>query len=274
MGGTEEKTIYLSDIASVQVGYGPAAINRDGQNRYMTVSAMAADGYNIGLLSRELEVRLADYDPPTGVSIELAGENEMVRDMLGDIMLMILLACAFIYLIMVAQFQSLLLPFIIIFTIPLAFCGGLLSLIILGQEVSLVAMLGFLLLAGIIVNNGIVFIDRVNQLRQEGMSAHDALLTTGTQRMRPILMTALTTICSLLAMIFSQQMGAELLRPMATVAACGLIYATVLTLFVVPSLYDIFKGDKRAAKKQEKKERRLRKKEEKAREKADTVLPE
>ena len=156
---------------------------------------------------------------------------------------------------MVAQFQSLLLPFIIIFTIPLAFSGGLFVLIACGQEITIVAMLGFLLLAGIVVNNGIVFIDRVNQLLAEGMDQRQALILTGRQRLRPILMTALTTICSLLSLVFSQQMGAELLRPMAIVAAGGLVYATILTLFLVPSLYEILyrSGQKRKARRSRKK---------------------
>ena len=251
-GATKEKTVYLTDIADVTETTGPAAISHTDQTRYIQVSAMAADGYNLGLLSRELEDRLDEYTAPAGVSVELSGENENIKDMLSDTILMILLACAFIYLIMVAQFQSLLLPFIIIFTIPLAFSGGLLCLMLCGQEISIVAMLGFLLLAGIIVNNGIVFIDRVNQLVAEGYQRQEALVTAGRQRMRPILMTALTTICSLLAMVFSQQMGAEMLRPMAIVAAAGMVYATVLTLFLVPALYDIFKGksEKRKARRE------------------------
>ena len=157
-----------------------------------------------------------------------------------DLIMMILLAAAMIYLIMVAQFQSLLLPFIVIFTIPLAFSGGLLTLVICGMEVSVIAMIGLLLLAGIIVNNGIVYVDCVNQLRLDGMEKHEAMIEAGRRRLRPILMTALTTICSMFAMVFSQEMGAEMIRPMAIVATGGLIYATVLTLFLVPALYDLF----------------------------------
>ena len=244
-GSTSQKTVYLTDIASVTLSSGPEAVNHKDQTRYVQVSAVAADGYNMGLISRDLEAALAAYEPPAGVDMELAGENETVKDMLGDTLLMILLACVLIYLIMVAQFQNLLLPFIILSTIPLAFSGGLLVLIATGMEVSIVAMLGFLLLAGIIVNNGIVFIDRVNQLIAEGYEKREALITTGRQRLRPILMTALTTICSMLALIFSPQMGSELIRPMAIATASGMVYATVLTLFLVPALYDIFKRKKK-----------------------------
>ena len=254
-GEPEEKTVYLSSIATISRQDGLASINHQNSSRYLQVTAEAAEGYNLGLISRDLEKALANYDPPAGVSVELAGENEEIMNMLGDALLMIVLACAFIYLIMVAQFQSLLLPFIIIFTIPLAFSGGLFVLIACGQEITIVAMLGFLLLAGIVVNNGIVFIDRVNQLLAEGMDQRQALILTGRQRLRPILMTALTTICSLLSLVFSQQMGAELLRPMAIVAAGGLVYATILTLFLVPSLYEILyrSGQKRKARRSRKK---------------------
>ncbi len=254
-GEPEEKTVYLSSIATISRQDGLASINHQNSSRYLQVTAEAAEGYNLGIISRELEKELANYDPPAGVNIELAGENKEITDMLGDALLMIILACAFIYLIMVAQFQSLLLPFIIIFTIPLAFSGGLFVLIACGQEITIVAMLGFLLLAGIVVNNGIIFIDRVNQLLAEGTDPRQALILTGRQRLRPILMTALTTICSLLSLVFSQQMGAELLRPMAIVAAGGLVYATILTLFLVPSLYEILyrSGQKRKARRSRKK---------------------
>ena len=239
-GETQTQTVYLSQIATIQEAESPSSINRTNQSRVHSVTAAVDDEHNIGLVSRDLEAALADYQPPAGCTIEIAGENVQIQDAMQDLIMMILLAAAMIYLIMVAQFQSLLLPFIVIFTIPLAFSGGLLTLVICGMEVSVIAMIGLLLLAGIIVNNGIVYVDCVNQLRLDGMEKHEAMIEAGRRRLRPILMTALTTICSMFAMVFSQEMGAEMIRPMAIVATGGLIYATVLTLFLVPALYDLF----------------------------------
>ena len=240
-GETVEKEIALTDIARIETAQGFAAINRVNQARSHSVTAQVDETHNIGLVGRELGSALARIETPPGFSLELSGESETIDETMGDLLLMITLACAFIYLIMVAQFQSLLLPFIVIFTIPLAFTGGLLALILLGKEVSVIAMLGFLILAGVIVNNGIVFVDCVNQLRRhDGMEKRAALVAAGQMRLRPILMTALTTIFALFSMAFSQQMGAELLQPLALVAIGGLVYATLLTLLLVPALYDVF----------------------------------
>ncbi|MBS1347940.1 MAG: MMPL family transporter [Firmicutes bacterium] len=239
-GQTESHTVYLSQIATIQEVDSPTAINRLNQSRVHSVTAAVDDEHNIGLVSPDLEAALASYQPPAGCSIEIEGENVQIQDAMKDLITMLLLAAALIYLIMVAQFQSLLLPFIIIFTIPLAFSGGLLTLVLCGMEVSIIAMIGMLVLSGIIVNNGIVYVDCVNQLRLSGMEKHEAMIEAGRRRLRPILMTALTTICSMFAMVFSQEMGSEMIRPMAIVATGGLIYATILTLFLVPALYDLF----------------------------------
>ena len=230
----------LSEIAAVTEAASSAAIHRENQSRTVTVTAQIADGYNIGLVSREVEKLLADYQMPEGCSYAFEGENEMIRSTMGDLALMIALAVALIYLIMVAQFQSLLSPFIVLFTIPLAFTGGLLGLWITGKELSVIAMLGFLMLAGVVVNNGIVFVDYVNQLRLEGRERTEALVQTGRDRIRPILMTALTTIFGLVTMALGLGSGGDMLQPLAIVTIGGLAYATLLTLFIVPAVYDIF----------------------------------
>lgn len=232
--------VRLSEIAAVTEAASSAAIHRENQSRTVTVTAQIADGYNIGLVSREVEKLLADYQMPEGCSYAFEGENEMIRSTMGDLALMIALAVALIYLIMVAQFQSLLSPFIVLFTIPLAFTGGLLGLWITGKELSVIAMLGFLMLAGVVVNNGIVFVDYVNQLRLEGRERTEALVQTGLDRIRPILMTALTTIFGLVTMALGLGSGGDMLQPLAIVTIGGLAYATLLTLFIVPAVYDIF----------------------------------
>ncbi len=240
----QEKEIPLHTIARIEEATSPDAIRRENQTRQNTVTGTIADGYNIGLVSRQFERVLAEFTPPEGVLTEMAGENESIRNATRDLVLMIFLAVIFIYLIMVAQFQSLLSPFIILFTLPLAFTGGLLLLWGAGQALSVVALLGFLVLAGVVVNNGIVFVDYVNQLRLEGKDQREALLETGRARIRPILMTALTTILAMSTIALGVGSGAEMTQPMAVVAIGGLFYATLLTLLVVPVMYDFFhRGD-------------------------------
>lgn len=236
----ETVEVPLSEIASITQANGLSSINHENYVRSMTVSAQIAEGYNIGLVSRELEKELADYEVPDGYTVEITGENETINNTIRDLLMMMGLAILLIYFIMVAQFQSFLSPFIVMFTIPLAFTGGLLGLWIFGYEISTVALLGLLILAGVVVNNGIVFVDYANQLRQSGMERREALVETGKRRIRPILMTALTTILGLFTMALGIGTGADMFQPMAIVIIFGLTYATFLTLFIVPILCDIF----------------------------------
>jgi len=237
--------IPLKDVAEFTTALSLESINRADQSRYLNVSASIANGYNIGLVSADIEERLEDYQLPEGYRFVFSGENEMINDALGQVGLMLLLAVVFMYLIMVAQFQSLLSPFIILFTIPLAFTGGFFALFFTGSEVSVIAMIGFVMLSGIIVNNGIVIVDFMNQLIEEGVAKRTAIITAGKTRLRPVLMTALTTILGLSTMVFSSDMGSEMARPMALVTIGGLLYGTLLTLFVIPCIYDIFIKEKK-----------------------------
>lgn len=236
-GETEE--VPLIRIASFEERQSLNSINRENQNRVLTVRAGIADGNNVTLVTREVQKALEGYEPPKGVTLEMAGENETIMEAMGQLMQMAAMAILIIYLIMVIQFQSLLLPFIVMFTIPLAFTGGFLGLYICGMEVSVVSMIGFIMLAGIIVNNGIVLIDYINQLRLEGVERRDAIILAGRTRMRPILMTVLTTVLGLVFMALATGMGAEMMQPIAVVCIGGLLYATLMTLFVVPAMYDI-----------------------------------
>lgn len=242
--GTREK-IPLYELASFENTISPKSINRTEQTRYISVSAEIADGYNVGLVSDDVEQVLKDYQVPAGYSLVMSGENETITDAMEQLYLMLVLALIFMYLIMVAQFQSLLSPFIIMFTIPLAFTGGFLGLVISGSELSVIALIGFVMLSGIIVNNGIVLVDYMNQLRAEGMAKKEAILTAGKTRLRPVLMTALTTILALCTMVFSNDMGSEMAKPMAIVTIGGLVYGTLLTLVVIPCIYDIFSREKK-----------------------------
>lgn len=230
----------LSSVATLKTEPGLASIHRQNGAYYCTVSADIDDGYNTTLLARQLAPKLDAMDVPSGYSVEIAGTDETIADMLRQMMLLAALGFLLVYLVMVAQFQSLLSPFIIIFTVPLAFTGGFIALAIAGEQISMMSLLGFVILMGTIVNNGIVFVDYANRLRLGGVAKRPALVATGQARMRPILMTALTTILAMGAMIFSQEIGAGMQRGMALVVAGGLLYGTLMTLFVVPVIYDIF----------------------------------
>lgn len=243
-----KETVKLSELATFEDTETSMSVNRLNQTRYIPVTAQLADGYNIGLVSDAVEKALKDYELPDGYTIEMTGENETITDAMQQLYLMLILALIFMYLIMVAQFQSLLSPFIIMFTIPLAFTGGFLGLLISGSEVSVIALIGFVMLSGIIVNNGIVLVDYINQLRAQGMEKKEAIMTAGRTRMRPVLMTAMTTILALSTMVFSHDMGADMSRPMSVVTIGGLTYGTLLTLIVIPCIYDVFSRGKERGK--------------------------
>ncbi len=241
-GAKEE--VALADVASFTDGYIQSSIRRDAQSRYINVTAGVDSRHNIGLVSNELSARIAEYDMPEGYTAEMAGEDQTISEAMSQLMLMLLLAVIFVYLVMVAQFQSLLSPFIVMFTIPLAFTGGFLGLWLTGSPVSVIAMLGFVMLTGVIVNNGIVLVDYINQLRRQGMEKKAAIIEAGKTRMRPVFMTALTTILGLSTMALGHDMGSEMTKPMAVVVIGGLIYGTLLTLLVVPCMYDLLRREK------------------------------
>ena len=236
-----EKQIPLTDLAEITESQALNSISRTDQRRYIQVSGSVCDGYNVSLVTADAKAALADYESGAagGSVLEFSGENENIMEAMGQLVKMLLLAVLLIYVIMAAQFQSLRSPFIVMFTIPLAFTGGLLGLLLTGQVVSVISMIGFVMLSGIIVNNGIVLVDYINQLRAAGTSKREAIVEAGKTRMRPILMTSLTTILALSVTAFSGGMGAEMMQPISIVCIGGLIYATLMTLFVVPVIYDL-----------------------------------
>lgn len=237
--GTSEE-VRLADVAAFEDGSGLQSINRISQSRYISVTAEIQEGSNIGLVAGRIQEELDRYNIPEGYEVKMTGEDETINEAMIELFKMLALALVFMYLIMVAQFQSLKSPFIIMFTVPLAFTGGLLALWMCGMPVSVIAMIGFVMLSGIIVNNGIVFIDYTNQLIAEGKEKRDALVEAGKTRLRPIIMTALTTILGLSTMAAGFGMGSDMVQPMAVVTIGGLIYGTILTLVVVPCIFDLF----------------------------------
>lgn len=235
----EAVTVKLSDVATIEETTAFSSISRIDQKRYLSVTAEIAEGYNVGLVSAEVNEMLADIELPEGTELIMSGENETIMEAMEQLGLMLVLGIVCIYFIMVAQFQSFLSPFIVLFTMPLAATGGFLGLYLTGNEVSVISMIGFVLLAGIVVNNGIVLVDYVNQLRLEGVEKRAALIEAGKTRMRPILMTAITTILGLVTMAMGIGSGADMMAPIAIVTIGGLTYATLMTLFVVPVIYDM-----------------------------------
>lgn len=235
----KDKTFALGDVATVEETVSMNTISRDQQRRCVTVTATLAEGYNITHVTNAVQQALGSVSLPQGVTVEYNGENEQIMDAMGQLMLMLLLGVVLVYLIMVAQFQSLKSPFIVMFTIPLAFTGGFFALLAVGIEVSVISLIGFVMLVGIIVNNGIVLVDYINQQRLEGMERRDAIIDACVTRLRPILMTSLTTILGLIVTAAAKNAGTALMQPIAVVCIGGLLYATLMTLFVVPCMYEI-----------------------------------
>ena len=237
--GDEDTSFKLGEVAEVKETVSLNSIQRDQQRRCITVSAAVADGYNVTKVTSAVQKALGSVTLPEGVTVEFDGENEQIMNAIQQLLLMLLLGVVLVYLIMVAQFQSLKAPFIVMFTIPLAFTGGFMALLLSGIEVSVISLIGFVMLVGIIVNNGIVLVDYINQQRLAGMGLREAIIDAGVTRLRPILMTSLTTILGLIVTALAKNAGTALIQPIALVCIGGLLYATLMTLFVVPCMYEI-----------------------------------
>ncbi len=229
--------VMLNDIADVSYAPGFASITRVNGVRTLTVDAQLDSDANATLVSEDVERVLEDYEMPSGYDYTLLGENEEIQAAIETMILVAVLGITLVYMIMASQFQSLTYPFIIMITIPLAFTGGFGALYLSGDAVSIVALIGLIILSGVVVNNGIVLVDYINQMRSRGRDLKAAILEAGQVRLRPIFMTALTTVLALTGMAFATGDGAELVQPIAYTAIGGLVYATFLTIFVVPIMY-------------------------------------
>lgn len=240
--------VFLKEIASFNKSVGFTSINRDNQSRYISVSTEILDGYNIGKISQKIKEKIDHYNIKEGYEISFEGEVEEMETSLKALFQSLILAVLLIYMVMAIQFESLLYPFIVLFTVPLAFTGSLLALYLTNTSLSVVSLIGIIILAGIVVNNAIVLVDYINQLKEKGSNVYEALIEAGKVRMRPILMTSLTTILALIILAIGIGEGTVMMRPMAIATIGGLLYATPLTLGVIPCLYLIinkFRGGKR-----------------------------
>ena len=242
------ETVQLKDIATVSETTTLASISRIDQRRCITITAALEEGRNVTLVSRDAQKAVDAVPLPAGCTLVYDGQNESINSALKDLLWMLALGVLIIYLIMVAQFQSLLSPFIVIGTVPLAFAGGFLALWITGAEIGVVPMIGFIMLVGIAVNNGIVLVDCANRFREQGMNKRDAIVSAAVVRLRPVLMTALTTILGLLPLAIGFGTGADMVQPVAIVCIGGLTYATLTTAFIIPVLYDLLRRDKKPEK--------------------------
>jgi HAE1 family hydrophobic/amphiphilic exporter-1 len=223
----------------VRLGEGPSEVRRIDGQRVAVVSANLASG-SLGEAVAAIEQRLErEVEWPADMTFFMGGQNEEWERSRGSLYLALALSIFLVYVIMAAQFESLTQPFIIMFTIPLAFFGTVMALWLLDIPLSIVVFLGMIMLAGIVVNNAIVLIDYVNTLRGRGMERREALVTAGSVRLRPILMTTATTVLGLVPMALGVGDGAELRTPMAIAVISGLVTSTVLTLVVIPSIYDM-----------------------------------
>jgi HAE1 family hydrophobic/amphiphilic exporter-1 len=234
--GPDGTPIRLLTVADVILDRGPAEIHRVQQQRAALVSA-GLEGRSLGGAVAAIRNVLDERRPPEGIAVELAGQNEEMRVSYRSLRFALALAIFLVYLVMAATFESLVHPFLILFTIPLAVVGSVLGLFVTGTEISVIVLIGTVMLVGIAVNNAIVLVDKVNQLRREGWDKREALIEAGHVRLRPILMTTLTTVLGLLPMALSLGEGAELRSPLALTVMFGLISSTALTLVVIPALY-------------------------------------
>ena len=235
-----QKTVALRDIVRMEETESLTTISRINQRRYLDVTAEVAEGYNVTKATDRAEEALSDMPLEGGAELVFTGERESIMSALKDLLLLLIVGVLLVYLVMVGQFQNLKAPFIVMFTIPLAFTGGFLALLICGMEINILSMLGMIMLVGIIVNNGIVLVDYINQLRLGGMERVEAIAESAVTRLRPILMTSITTVLGLLVMALGQSEATSLIQPLAVTCIGGLLYATLMTLYVVPVMYDIF----------------------------------
>lgn len=231
-------SVQLEDIADISRDETLKSITHQEQNREISVTASILEDENITLVTKLAKEQVAKLDLPSDITYEFEGEDKAIMESMQQLIQMMALGLLLIYLVMVAQFQSIRAPFIVMLSVPLAFTGGLIALLIAGKEISVVSMIGFIMLMGIIVNNAIVLIDTMNRFRGEGMEKSQAIVEAGAARLRPVLMTAVTTVLALIPMALGFGTGAELIQPVALVCVGGLTYGTLMTLLVIPALYD------------------------------------
>jgi HAE1 family hydrophobic/amphiphilic exporter-1 len=234
-----ERPVTLDAVADVRLASGPAEIRRMAQERVAILSASPANG-ELGEATEALRIMLGSTPLPVGVSASIVGQSEEMQQSFDSLLLALALAVFLVYIVMASQFESLLHPFVILFTVPMGLIGAVWALFLTGTTINAVALIGLILLAGIVVNNAIVLVDAINQARERGLARIEAIVAAGRVRLRPILITSISTILGLLPMALGVGAGAEIRRPMAVTVIGGMLVATLLTLLVIPVLYALF----------------------------------
>lgn len=254
--------VKLREVATIEEEFASPTIERKNRQRIVTVKSAVGDGYALGDVVKEVDQVLASYDVPDGIFLAVGGSMEDLQDMLGDLGALLILVVLLVYIVMATQFESLKMPFIIMFTIPFAATGVFLALWITSTPLSMIAMIGAIMLVGIVTKNGIVMVDYTNLLVERGYSALDAVVASGKSRLRPVLMTAITTILGMLPMALGLGNGSELWQPMGIAIIGGMTFSTLMTLFVIPVLYAVFgvRSEEKRARKLEIDNRRLERK--------------
>jgi HAE1 family hydrophobic/amphiphilic exporter-1 len=260
------RPVKLSEVAAIEEEFALPTVERENRQRVVTVQSSVGEGYALGTVVKEVDAALADYATPEGVSLEVGGSMEDLQDMMSDFMWLLILVVLLVYIVMATQFESLKMPFIIMFTIPFAFTGVFLALWMTNTPLSMIAMIGAIMLVGIVTKNGIVMVDYTNLLIERGHTALDAVVASGKSRLRPVLMTSITTILGMVPMALGMGNGSELWQPMGIAIIGGMTFSTMLTLVVIPVLYAIFgvRAEEKRNRAMEIRNRRLEKKMQKA----------
>ena len=248
---TTGRPIKLKEVATVTEEFAAPSIEREDRQRVVKVESDMAPGVPLGTAAAKIQTILDTYELPDGVFVELGGDIEDMNDSTSDMMMLMVLIVILVYIVMATQFESLKMPFIIMFTIPFAFTGVFVALWLTGKPLSMIALIGAIMLVGIVVKNGIVMVDFTNLLCERGMRVMDAVVAAGKSRLRPVLMTSLTTICGMIPMAIGTGNGSEMWQPMGIAIVGGLTFSTFLTLLVVPTLYASFqvRAERKAANK-------------------------
>ena len=239
---SQGRAIRVGDVGKVVEEFAPPTIERENRQRVVNVTMMLGDGVALGSVVEQVNAILADYVLPDDVFVEVGGTLEDQQESFGDMMVLFVLIVLLVYVVMATQFESFVYPFIIMITIILAVPGVFFALALTGTSLSLMALLGAIMLVGIVVKSGIVMVDYTNLLRERGYSINQAVVAAGKSRLRPVLMTAITTILGMFPMALSIGEGSELWQPMGVAVIGGLTFSTILTLVVVPVMYSLFGG--------------------------------
>ncbi|HQQ13425.1 MAG TPA: efflux RND transporter permease subunit, partial [Bacteroidales bacterium] len=232
------KMIKLKEVGTIMEYWGPPSIQHKRKERIVTIS-VKPNGVALGDLAKKVQAIVDDVKIPQEVLVQVGGAFEDQQESFKDLALLMLLSLVLVFIVMASQFESFTMPFIIMFSIPFAFTGVILALLITGTNLNIVGGLGAVLLIGIVVKNGIVLVDFTNLMRDRGMKLYEAIVVSGKSRLRPVLMTALTTILGMLPLALSKGEGSEIWRPMGITVIGGLIFSTIVTMVIIPVMYGI-----------------------------------